>query len=189
MINIGKWESVNDMIQPMTPIAMIEEFDSEEIDRIESIAQNQVTKKWDVEGASFTGTFIPFTDETAWLYGRIHKLFEHVNSAYDLKNLDMIEHVWVMEFSEGDHEDYHTDLNAGVPYCSRALSMIINLNDSDEYRGGEISFLNGSTNYVLKRSKGTATVHPSYLYKKLEKVTSGKKRILLAWISNNSNNI
>lgn len=188
MINIGKWGLVNDKIQPMTPITLVEEIASDEIKNINKLLTLNTLKKWDVDGASFSGMIIPFTDESAWLYGRIHKLFEYANEAYDLKNLDMIEHIWYFELDENDYEDYHVDLNVGVPYCSRALSMIINLTESDDYRGGDIDFLCGSNSFAIKRSKGTATVHPSYLYKRTTKVTSGKKKFLLAFISNNSNN-
>jgi hypothetical protein len=189
MINIGDWSYCKEELVPMSAVVMTDELDKQELDAIEILLQDIELVKYQHEELSMKGGVLPFTDPTSWLYGRILKLFMHVNQAYDVPALYMIENITYIEYESGDFHALHADLDTGVPFSSRKLSMCINLSASEDYRGGEMEFLNGPDTYVVSRSVGTSIVYPSYLMHKTNKITSGKRRILLAWVSSIPNQL
>jgi PKHD-type hydroxylase len=71
----------------------------------------------------------------------------------------------------------------GIPFSSRRLGAIVNLSGSDDYRGGNLEFMTSNKPYSVSRVIGTCVVSPSYLLRRTELVTSGKKRVLIAWIN------
>jgi predicted 2-oxoglutarate/Fe(II)-dependent dioxygenase YbiX len=95
----------------------------------------------------------------------------------------MIENILYIEFSENDYHDFHAEIDTGIPFCSRKIAVNINISKSEDYRGGDLEFLTGSKPFSTKRTAGTTTLSPSYILRKTSQVTSGKKRVIIAWIS------
>jgi predicted 2-oxoglutarate/Fe(II)-dependent dioxygenase YbiX len=85
-----------------------------------------------------------------------------------------------LEYTAQDkgHYDWHTDDNAN--FAPRTLTMLIGLND--DYRGGELKVLNDRNPIKLRRNQ--AVIFPSnFLFShKVERVTEGKRRVLVVWI-------
>ena len=90
MIDIGNWTICSDNTSPMTPIVLEGEFDKEELIRIEKILTEVKLTDFKNEDLSFKSCWINYTNETAWLYGRLAKIFEYANSAYKFTDLLMI---------------------------------------------------------------------------------------------------
>ena len=76
--------------------------------------------------------------------------------------------------------EWHSDLTPNAP--SRKLTFIINLNNSSEYKGGEIEFLNMNTEGVDLSEQGTCLIFPSYITYKINKVTEGTKHIIVGHV-------
>lgn len=183
MIDIGNWTICSDNISPMTPIVLEGEFDKEELSRIEKLLTNKKLTEFKNDDLKFNSCWVNYTDETAWLYGRIAKVFEYANKAYKFTDLIMVEKIAYFEFSTNDWHDWHTDIEMGIPFSSRRLGGIISLSGSDDYRGGNLEFMTSNKPYSVSRIIGTCVVSPSYLLRRIEPITSGNKRMLIAWIN------
>jgi PKHD-type hydroxylase len=91
------------------------------------------------------------------------------------------EGIQLTEYDEhGSHYDWHTD-NGNNALSIRKLSLILLLNEPEEYDGGEIEFLGVSEK--KKYPKGTLIVFPSYVGHKVHPVTKGNRKTAVAWIS------
>lgn len=183
MIDIGNWTICSDNNSPMTPIVLEGEFDKEELGRIENLLTGVKLTNFNNDDLSFKSCWINYTNDTAWLYGRIAKIFEYANNAYKFTDLLMIEKIAYFEFEKNDWHDWHADLDMGIPFSSRRLSATISLSGSEEYRGGNLEFMTSNKPYSVARVIGTCVVNPSYLLRRTEPVVSGKKRVLIAWIN------
>jgi len=183
MIDIGNWTICSDNNSPMTPIVLEGELDKEELTRIENLLTDLKLTDFNSDDLSFKSCWLNYTNDTAWIYGRIAKIFEYANSAYKFTELSMIEKIAYFEFSEKDNHDWHSDLDMGIPFSSRRLGAIINLSGSEDYRGGNLEFMTSNKPYSVSRVIGTCVVSPSYLLRRIEPVTEGKKRVLIAWIN------
>ena len=66
--------------------------------------------------------------------------------------------------------------------ATRKLSFIINLNDSSEYTGGEIEFLNTDTSASNINEVGSLIVFPAFLPYRIKEVTSGHRHAIVGHI-------
>jgi hypothetical protein len=129
----------------------------------------------------FSMSVIPYTDDTAWLYGKVYDLALSANDeAYKFDPLDMVEHIVYMDYYVGCYLGWHIDLGQEAPHVGRKLTMIVNLNNSDDYRGGDLQIMSSDA-VDTTRSKGCCIFYPSYLRSKISPVTKGNKKILIAW--------
>lgn len=101
-----------------------------------------------------------------------------INDVYDIQYT-------IYDAKDDGHYDWHFDTfwgNSGLN--DRKLSITIQLSDDKDYKGG---------NFVLDqqydqppqkalRKKGTVLVFPSPILHKVEKVTKGTRKSLVAWI-------
>jgi PKHD-type hydroxylase len=110
---------------------------------------------------------------------------------------DRTEHAQYTEYNKNQHYGWHKDafeqpyekIDEPLTYGKiRKLSVSCSLNDSKEYKGGELQF-DFSTplekNKVLTCKeifkKGSIVVFPSYTYHRVTPVTKGVRRSLVLW--------
>jgi len=167
----------------MTPYVFIEDLTNAECQKINEIVSTLKPTKIKLDAASFSADWINYTEDTEWLYERLHETFSKVNHAYKFDDLIMIERIGYFEYEKDDFFDYHTDLIDGVPFSSRRIGMQIMLSSSDDYRGGQLTYMVDHKPYSVSRAAGTIVTAPAYVLKKIEPVTSGKRKCLVAWIS------
>jgi hypothetical protein len=181
MINIGNYKKV-ELVAPITPSCIEEAIDVEDCQKILKITDNLSLHTFEPEKhGKFQGSYVPYDDETAWIYGRMYDLALKINEEmYKFSSLDMVEHMWYYEFSAEDYLDWHCDIATGIPFSGRKLVTVLNLSSSDEYRGGQLVVNNGEL-LTTPRSLGTVTSFPGYVVNSVEKVNSGTKKILVAW--------
>lgn len=181
MIDIGNHKTV-DLVAPLSPSCVEEGFDTTDSRKILEITSNLSLQTFKPENhGKFQGSFVPYDDTTAWIYGKMYDLALNINDEmYKFDPLDMVEHMWYYEFSTEDYLDWHCDIATGIPFSGRKLVMIANLSSSDEYRGGQLVINNGEL-LTTPRSLGTVTAFPGYVVNTVEKVSSGTKKILVAW--------
>ena len=83
--------------------------------------------------------------------------------------------------TEGGHYNWHHDIdwnrNDGL---DRKLSVTVQLSSANEYEGGDFSF-NECESPTQSKEKGTVLIFPSYLQHKINPVTKGIRRSLVAW--------
>lgn len=83
--------------------------------------------------------------------------------------------------TEGGHYNWHHDIdwnrNDGL---DRKLSVTVQLSSPDEYEGGDFLF-NECQSPSQAKEKGTVLVFPSYLQHKVNPITKGIRRSLVAW--------
>jgi PKHD-type hydroxylase len=181
MLNIGTHKELAPVL-PTAPTYIVSALEQGDCLKIIKESQKNTIHTYEPENyGRFHGTFIPYTDDTAWIYGRLYDLALEINKeAYKFDPLDMVEHIWYYEFGPEDNMSWHTDIGPGAPFSGRKLTLILNLSSSDEYRGGQLLFNNGEI-MAAPRSQGTVTAFPSYLLNSIEPVKSGTRKILVAW--------
>jgi PKHD-type hydroxylase len=181
MIDIGNYKDLPLTI-PTVPACIDEAIDLADCRKILETCSKSPLQLYEPEKyGRFRGAYIPYQDDTAWIYGRIYDLVLEINKeAYLYEPLDMVEHLWYYEFQEGDSMDWHTDIASGSPFSGRKMTAVMNLSTSDEYRGGQLLINNGEI-LATPRSLGSVIAFPGYLVNTIEPITSGTKRILVGW--------
>jgi predicted 2-oxoglutarate/Fe(II)-dependent dioxygenase YbiX len=81
----------------------------------------------------------------------------------------------------GDHYDWHIDVGQGQS-ASRKLGFSVQLSASDEYEGGDLEFLNLSSDREGFRRKGMLLVFPAFLVHRVTPVTKGTRHVIVGWV-------
>lgn len=185
-LRIGMIADIDETTLAIAPSIADSAFDKNDCERALKVAELIPSKvvhlDFDDEKLGvFNMSVIPYNDETAWLYGKVYDLATSANEeAYKFDPLDMVEQIVYMDYYVGCYLSWHIDLGHNSPHAGRKLSMIINLNDSDDYRGGDLQVMS-SDSIETTRSKGSCIFYPSYLKSKITPVMKGNKKILVAW--------
>ena len=129
-------------------------------------------------------TFLDYNITNKWIFDKIARLAAQINSErYHFDIVGIYESLQLAEYSEGDFFDWHLDFGNGFS-SKRKLSLSIQLSDSDEYEGGDLQFLlGGSKTENAPREKGSVIVFPSFILHRVTKITSGKRKSIVGWIS------
>jgi len=151
-------------------------------------------------------TWIP---STHWVCGL---LWHYVNKAnrenflYDLTAFDS-ESIQFTKYGPGQFYTWHNDADHSVMYKPQAmsnndepgilvqdylnrkcmeirkLSVVVQLSDPEEYKGGNLQLLDeGDKQYIAPRKKGTIIVFDSRTKHRVLKVTEGTRRSLVGWV-------
>lgn len=87
--------------------------------------------------------------------------------------------VSVYRYPTGGFFNYHVDTGMG---SERKLSVVINLNPSTEFKGGDLRFHDDAERSAFADQKvGTAVVFPSYTAHSVDRVTEGVRYSLAFW--------
>ncbi len=81
------------------------------------------------------------------------------------------------ESSVADH--FHAHRDVGPDYPTRKLSCVVQLSDSNDYRGGSLVF--PEEHFIAPTEQGTAIVFPSFLVHQVTPLVSGERYVLVAW--------
>jgi len=180
MIAIGNTETILQESLITSPAVAPEALSSKECNDILQLIK-ETFKVGDLKICKFNAAVLPYTDETAYVYGRIYDLIKVANEeVFFFDPLDMIENIIYCEFEKDDFVSWHTDIGPVAPQVGRKLGVVINLSDSDDYRGGDLQFNNGDI-MECPRSIGTLIMYPGFLLQQTTPVTEGKRKILVAW--------
>lgn len=129
--------------------------------------------------------WIPFTENTKWLYERIGIIVTEFNDQYYRFNLSGLSEdlqYTVYDANRGaEHYDWHID-TVGKGVVPRKLSLVLQLSDIDDYEGGDL-ILHGATKECMSKKRGYITMFPSYMLHKITPVTKGIRKSLVVWIS------
>jgi PKHD-type hydroxylase len=117
-----------------------------------------------------------------WVIERISSYVYKINK--DFFNFDIYGLTEDIQFTEygpkGDHYKQHMDkVLYGV---SRKLSIVVQLTDPKDYKGGELQLFEGGDPIVITKQQGMVTLFPSYMLHQVTPVTKGMRHTLVAWI-------
>lgn len=117
-----------------------------------------------------------------WVYQRLTDCLVNINSQFWNFDLDYIETLQFTYYDEeGDHYNMHWDyMHQGIHY--RKLSFSVQLDDSDEYEGCDLTIFDGKKYIPTSRKQGTIMVFPSFTMHKVEKLISGKRHSIVGWV-------
>lgn len=80
------------------------------------------------------------------------------------------------------HFHWHNDYSHESDESPRKLTVIIQLSEADEYEGGDLEVF-GALTTVLPRDRGSVICLPSFVPHRVTAVTSGMRRVIVAWIA------
>lgn len=166
-------------------------FDDNFIERVTKVTEGEDTNKGLVVGDGGPGTLSEIRDcqvtaldvqRNAWLAGILMYVakVENLNYGFDISALREIQ---ITKYGIGGKYDWHHDVIPVYP-CQRKLSMIIQLTDGSEYRGGDFEFRDDTIAPIANqlRDKGSVLIFPSMMMHRVTPVTEGVRKSLVAWV-------
>jgi PKHD-type hydroxylase len=133
---------------------------------------------------------IVFIDEN-WINKEIYFLIKEANKQTWNFEVDSYEPVQFTKYGLNQHYDWHMDSYPikNLTEKIRKLSIIIALNDSKEYIGGDVLIQNMDIyndykifNCDVLKKIGSVVVFPSFIFHKVMPITSGIRYSLVNWI-------
>lgn len=87
----------------------------------------------------------------------------------------------IMRYGHGEFYQEHMDVSFDDPSPQRKISLVVQLDDGDNYEGGKTVVTGDCTEYVLGRERGSYILFPAYAIHRVEPITSGVRRSLVGW--------
>jgi len=128
-----------------------------------------------------------------WLKRDLYNIVQYANKSWNF-NLSQNEDIQFTEYEPKGHYNWHNDSiknPMNLKNMQRKLSMVVQLSDPKDYEGGDLKFnLRGldssqSDNIISPppgfKQQGSIVVFPSFLWHKVEPITSGKRYSLVMW--------
>lgn len=125
--------------------------------------------------------WIDLSDDTRWIYERLEKYVLEANNVFKLDLWGFSEKIQLTKYGVNQHYDWHKD-SGKYKSSVRKLSIVVNLTDPNDYDGGMLEFF-GRENANMAKDQGAMVIFPSYLYHRVESVTSGTRYSLVMWVS------
>lgn len=119
-----------------------------------------------------------------WVMNRMISLVASVNRSsfnYDLSDFGESPQVARYGAERQGHFDWHSDIGAGTWAAKRKLTIVVQLSDPQDYDGGALELRPDSNVATAPRSRGTATVFPSFVLHRVTPVTAGTRWSLTLW--------
>ena len=119
----------------------------------------------------------------AWIYGIIEQCFLGANQQMGFDIVPSVnEPIQLLRYDaeESGHFRWHADTSPSD--MTRKISLIVPLNNPDEYDGGELQFNQGGIVNSIDQVAGRAYAFPSWLIHQVTPVTRGVRYSLVSWI-------
>lgn len=130
--------------------------------------------------------WIPFSDETKWIYDKLGDLATIANNEvfhFDLHSMpEQIQYTEYYGTNKG-HYDWHMDIGSTNQMKYRKLSITVQLSSPDEYTGGDLQiWTGGQFPMTAPRGKGNVVIFPSFMMHRVLPVTSGTRKSFVLWL-------
>jgi 2OG-Fe(II) oxygenase superfamily len=127
--------------------------------------------------------YFPAPQEANRTYNIIQSL---IIQEYAGKKLDVaqISEIQFVHYPLGGKFDWHQDIIGMRPgeVKTRGLTFSMNLSDSDEYEGGNLTIkISEDKTMNLGREKGSWLVFPSFIRHRVDEVTKGSRNAIVVW--------
>ena len=166
-------------------------FSSKDVSKI-----NNLTKKGSLQEASVLSgagkntrdssiKWLTPDDKHSWIYDTLIHYIQEANSIWKFDLHTVIDDIQYTEYrGGGNHYDWHVDIGPGS-ISHRKVSVIVQLSDPSEYKGGELQINTGGQIKTIPQVKGSVTIFPSYLLHRVTPVTTGLRKSLVLWAGGN----
>lgn len=130
-------------------------------------------------------SWIKCNDQTVWLYDSLAYIVRQINGQfYDFDLYGFVEDMQYTVYVGKDESHYTWHIDKGFNSLSpRKLSLVLQLSDPSEYKGGDLEFFYGSNPEKAIKKKGLIYLFPSWMLHRVTPVTSGIRRSLVVWVS------
>ena len=130
--------------------------------------------------------WVPFSEETKWIYDKIGELANIANEEmFNFNIYNMPENIQYTEYygTNKGHYDWHMDIGTQGFMKFRKISVTVQLSDSDEYEGGDLQiWAGGQYPMTAPRGKGNVVIFPSFMMHRVTPVTSGTRKSFVLWL-------
>jgi len=126
------------------------------------------------------------SDDTLWIYKKIHQAFKTLNDDcyhFKLKGLESLQ-LTIYDGNEKGKYESHIDttvLKIKNKKYIRKLSMSILLSDPENFSGGQLMVDRHGSDFIPEHKKGWAIVFPSFTRHRVFPVERGTRITLVAW--------
>lgn len=148
----------------------LQEFKTENFKKAEPIGMGIHVKHSHITTDRYR-TSTHYREVSKHVWGSLNPLTEE----YYLKRASQPYFCW---YEEGDYYDWHRD-NYPIGGVNSDLSMTLFLND--DYEGGELLIKVGDVVTSHKPKAGTVILYETGLWHKVNKVTKGSRKVIVAW--------
>lgn len=176
----------------LRPLSVPAAFSEEECDRIVAIAEAaQFADAGLVRGEhseAIRRARITWLDEVGnadWVFARILDTIARVNREhFGFELTEFAERMQIAWYDggAGAHFDWHTDIGDGALAARRKLTIVVQLSHPTDYEGGELETNCDGRTVSATRSRGSATVFPSFVLHRVTPVTAGGRYSLTTWV-------
>jgi len=122
-------------------------------------------------------------DDSAWVFQRVTAAVQSLNQQFF--NFDLYGMVEGFQFTkyEAPSGYYGLHVDRGLGITPRKLSVTIQLNDSADFEGGNLSLYEGNKPTEPPMHQGKLVIFPSYVLHEVKPVTKGTRYSLVCWIT------
>lgn len=143
-----------------------------------------------LDSRSSTIKWVPFSEETKWIYDKIGLLSKIANDEmfnFDIHNMpEQIQYTEYYSTNKG-HYDWHMDLGSTGFMKFRKISVTVQLSDSNEYEGGDLQIWSGGQQpNTAPKGKGNVVIFPSFMMHRVTPVTKGTRKSFVLWLGGES---
>lgn len=120
-----------------------------------------------------------------WLYDRMAFIASRLNGQYYGFRLEGFQEDFqytVYHSEVKGYYDWHTDAGETMTNI-RKLSMVLFLDNPDNYEGGDLQLKIGGDPILLDKTRGMVHVFPSFMLHRVTPVTAGLRRSLVLWLT------
>lgn len=120
----------------------------------------------------------------AWVMDRMMSVVAAANRdtyGFDLTDFGESAQVARYDAARAAHFDWHSDIGAGQWAARRKLTVVVQLSDPADYRGGALEVWSGHVPQTAPRDQGCAIVFPSFALHRVQPVTQGLRWSLTLW--------
>jgi PKHD-type hydroxylase len=134
--------------------------------------------------------WIPYQQETAWVYNKISLIVQQINTDHYYFQLSGSECLQYSEYNSVDagHYDWHADTlflkKNGTEYV-RKISVSIPISSPSEYTGGAFLIKPSGQSKEVEQKQGRLIVFPSWMPHCVKPVLSGNRTSLVLWFYGN----
>ena len=124
-----------------------------------------------------------------WIVPKLCEIASKINKQDYLFNVTNLQCPQFTEYIKGQHYQWHRDIyppevDGPYPGLIRKLSMIVNLSNFEDYKGGilQIKKMDGKIEPIEGfKDKGDMIIFPSFYLHRVKAVTEGKRHSLVCW--------
>lgn len=165
-------------------------FSAEECDRITALAAAQPAAEARLVGQRDHNmrradlVWLDDIPETGWVMDRLISVVAEANRhVFDFALTEFAESPQVARYGaeRQGHFDWHSDIGEGAVAARRKLTLVVQLTDPEEYRGGALELRPSLATTEADRARGSAVAFPSFVLHRVTPVTEGTRHSLTIW--------